>query len=61
MLWSRLGARAQVALGPLLVLTCKMTFRATLLPSLLHSASPLEHLGGMGRGWGWHGMVFVPL
>lgn len=54
-LWSRLGARAQGALGPLLVLTCKMTFRATLQPFLLHSLSPPEHLGewqgGGDMGW----------
>lgn len=59
-LWSRLGARAQGALGPLLVLTCKMTFRATLQASLLHSLSLPEHLGERaGRGdMGW---CYVPL
>lgn len=44
-LWSRLGARVQGALGPIPVLTCKMTFRATLRPSLLCSISSPEHLG----------------
>lgn len=59
-LWSRLKARVQGALGPIPVLTCKMTFRATLWPSLLHSLSPPEHSGN-GKAGGWHGMVYVPL
>ena len=60
MLWSRLGARAQGALGPIPVLTCKMTFRATLGPSLLYSLSPPQYVGN-GRGGGWHGVVYAPL
>lgn len=48
-LWSRPGARAQGALGPVSVLTCTMTFRGTLGPSPLHSLSPPEYLGS---GWG---------
>lgn len=57
-LWSRLGARARGTSGPLPVLTRKMTFRATLRPSLLCSFHP-EHLEN-GQGGG--GMVaHVPL
>lgn len=46
-LWSRPGARAQGALGPIPMLTCKMTFRATLGP---FSTSPLMGGDGGGRG-----------
>lgn len=56
MLWSRLGARTQGALGLLPVLTCKMTFRAMLGPSLLCSLSP-QSICGMGEVGGWGHMV----
>lgn len=58
-LWSRLGASAKGALGPIPVLTCKMTFRATLQPSLLHSLSSPQHWV-MGReGVAWDG-IYAP-
>lgn len=44
-LWPRLGARVQGGLGPIPVLTCTMTFRASLRPSLLCSLPPPERLG----------------
>lgn len=58
-LWPRLGARVQGALGPTPVLTWKVTFRAAPRPPLLCSLS-LQSIWGMGRG-GWHGMVCMPL
>lgn len=58
-LWSRLGARTQGAPGPLPVLTCKMTFRAMVEPSLLCSLYP-QSICGMGEVGGWGHMVAYP-
>lgn len=55
-LWSRLGAKVQGGLGPIPVLTCKLTFRATLRPSPLCSLSPPEPLGNGQEGVAWGGL-----
>lgn len=51
------GARGS---GPIPVLTCTMTFRASLRPSLLRSISSPEHWGMGGWWWWWYVLVYVP-
>lgn len=59
-LWSRPGARAQGALGPIPVLTCKMTFRATLGP-FSTSLFLLSRICGVWEGMGVAGVVCAAL